>query len=83
MVERGLTLTEAARVFNIHPKTLSKFITQNLALRDLYYRARARRLLALEARRATKATSKEAKDREATRPVSGAHTAVSMSDPKT
>jgi len=59
MVERGLTLTEAARVFNVHPKTLSKFITQNPTLRDLYYRARARRLLALEARRVAKAASKE------------------------
>ena len=59
MVERGLTLAEAARVFNVHPKTLSKFITQNPALRDLYYRARSKRILALEARKAAKAASKE------------------------
>jgi len=54
MVERGLTLTEAAKLFNVHPKTLSKFITQNPALRDLYYRARSKRILALEAKRAAK-----------------------------
>lgn len=77
MVERGLTLTEAARVFNVHPKTLSKFITQNPTLRDLYYRARSKRILALEARKAAKATSKEAK--EATQPTSDVLTAVRTS----
>ena len=42
-VEKGYTLKDAAKLLGVGYTTLARYLTQNLALRSLYYEARARK----------------------------------------